>query len=199
MNWLDIPQPRQKSVFHVDPEQKKELEQLLDFVQTHQPEATLDYVVEEILTRYMRRKHQDFPVPADPEKMSCQLPEHLTQSMDEVLHERQKVDEQASLSHLVRHAIDSFFTSSSKLRNAYKKDLKKKSRASKSPVTTPVVRSDAERQETAPEEAERAPVTGDPSTSFRTQSVSSVHARPHQGIPSSQSPQNMGGKIDFQD
>lgn len=168
MSWLNIPQPRKKSAFYLEAEHKQNLESLLAYVQRTQPDATLDHVMEEILTRYVRRKHTDFPVPVELEKVPFHLPEPLTAQIEEVLTDRQQEEEGALMSHLVNHALESFFGASSKLRNAWKKDQKARAKEAKRVPSSSSLK----------EEDTSSPNAAVPDKT-RTQSVSSVHARPH--------------------
>ena len=165
-NWLSIPEQRVKQQVALKRQRKQQLESLLAFVQKSQPATTMDFVVEEVLTRYMARGEETFPVPDETEKMSCTLPESLASKIEALVEVRKETCAEANASHLWEHALDQFFGRSSKLRNAWKKDLKAAQQADTQTST-------ATRTESAPTVREETLSVS------RTQSVTSPHAQIH--------------------
>lgn len=120
MSWITIPDKPVKYTQPLEKNYLEELDQLLEFVQASQPEATLDLLVQNILSEYVKRKNRRIPVQYDKEKFQVMLPTSLHERMEEVLHKSQERREETQMTDLVRHAIEVYFSSRKGLMKAFR-------------------------------------------------------------------------------
>lgn len=117
--WLDIPEKTLRQHHLLDAGQIAQLERLLAFI-TRDQDATMDHLIEEVMSTYMRRRARSFPVPDRQEKFAFALPKSLQESLEERLRERQEEVPEATMNDLIRHAIDTYLASRTGLMKAWK-------------------------------------------------------------------------------
>jgi len=123
---LDEPDVRKSK--HLQQDLVDQLEHLLEFVQIHQPQATIDVLMEDVVQRYLRRADKSFPVPGVNRSLTYNLDPELDRRMAEALEEVQQTLPKATETHQLNHALATYLDGNTQLMAAYRGWLKEQSR-----------------------------------------------------------------------
>lgn len=124
-NWLgNVPDPRIKFTKSLPRSEHEKLESLLDFIAKDQPGATMDYLVEEVLETFFRKRNTTFPVSEEQVSLKVTLPRSLGERVDEHVAKAATSNPRASHEDLIEHAVHSYFARNSDLLRAWRADQK---------------------------------------------------------------------------
>lgn len=178
MTWIPVPETRIKHHHTLSREHVQEMKGMLAFVQQSQ-HVSLDHLLQSVLSWYLKRKRFDFPLYGETERLQFTLPESIHQELDELVVARQHTDPEATVTHVLEHAIMSYLSSHGALPKAWKEEKKRVDHKASSTPTTPdsSVAPQPPRKDTLPvvkRPQEHKPKGSDSSTT----SVSSSYAKP---------------------
>ena len=167
-HWLNnIPETRIKQSHAITLEKARDARGMLEFIQKTQKEVSLDYLLEEIFTWYLRRKQFDFPLYGETEKVHFTLPASMVEELDEVVQARQATDPEATFTHVVEHAIERYLDSHGALPKAWREEKKRL-----------LEKGEAKEASGEPVEKDISSTVSPEEPSHTTTSVSSPYARP---------------------
>lgn len=126
MTWINnVPEPRVKQNHALDLGRARDAQGMLEFVQQEQ-DVTIDHLMEEVMSWYLRRKKFDFPLYGETEKVQFTLPHSMDEDLQEIVKKRQIHDADASMKHVIEHALEMYLNSHGALPKAWREEKKKR-------------------------------------------------------------------------
>ncbi len=120
MAYIDMPEKPIKHRHAIEIPTLNELEHVLEFVQSKQQDVTRDLLLKEMLLAYTRRRKTDFPVQYDTQTLQFVVSTRLDARLHKKLEERQLEEPGATMTDLVRHAIEHFLSSNKRIMQDYR-------------------------------------------------------------------------------
>lgn len=177
-HWItNVPETRIKHTHTLTLTHAQEVKKLLGFIQQTQDHVSMDHLMEEILAWYFKRKHFDFPLYGETEKLQFTLPESMDADLHTLVEARHQHDPEATITHVMEHAVERYLDSHGALSKAWREEKRRREREEKDAKKKAPERSEVVPERAPPGEA-RVEEPARTTESSSTTSVSSPYARP---------------------